>query len=391
MNILFVSPPPYLPNRLHRIRSYLLIQALAKKHTIHLFALTTEKNESEDFKNLQTYCKSVTIVRKNKWLAILQCFFYPFLPAEVAYCISQPAKNKIERIIRSKKISLIYAKRLRSVAFLPQTRIPIIIDTTDAMSMFYLRMHEHTGIGIKKIFYLLEFLRYRSYEKKMMDKMTHWITCSETDKKYLEKIKKHHNLRIDVIPNAVDTEYFRPKNKKILYTLLFRGLLDKPVNVDAVIFFVKKIFPLIKTQFPMSSLCIAGAKPIQKIRKLDDGKNIFLKPDIINMQEAIAQSRITVCPVRIGSGTRHKILQSWAMQKPIVSTTIGAEGLRYIDKKNILIADTPAKFAHAVCLLLKNKSLYDRIRLKGYETVQNNYSLSVIEKQLTKILLSYGK
>lgn len=389
MKILFVTPPPYLPNRLHRIRSFDLIKILSKNNEVYLFSVVSNKKEPSEFKEIKKLCRSVTIVKLPFYKSIINCLRFLYLPYEVAFCYSKEVENKIKETIKKEKIDLIYLKRLRSAIFLPQVSIPVIIDTTDAMSMFYYRMFQKHTFP-KNLFYFFEGVKYKWYEKKMMKKIKDWIVCSEVDKKCLKTVSS--STKIEVVSNPVDVNLFKyqlitnHQSQIANYSLLFRGIMNKPVNIDAVLFFAHKIFPLIKKEIKAVKLFIVGPNPSLAVRKLGNSSDIFVTGFVKDVRKTISDSTVVICPIRIGSGTRHKILQAWVMRKPVVSTTIGAEGLMYKDNENILIADDPETFAQKILLLFKNKKLYTKLAQNGRRTVEKNYSLESVEKKLESII-----
>lgn len=391
MKILFITPPPYLPNRLHRMRSFDLIKILSKKHEVHLFSVTSDYKEPSEFKEIKNLCKSVTIIKLPFLNSAINCFRFLHLPYEVAYCYSKEVEKKIEEIIEKEKIDLIYLKRLRSAIFLPKISIPVILDTTDAMSMFYKRMFQSHSFP-KNILYFFESIKYKKFEKQTMKNIKNWIVCSEVDKKYLEKLD--NKINIYVASNPVNIKYFKNDSGQARMTgktLLFRGLMDKPVNIDATLYFISQVFPLIKEKLPVFKLYIIGPNPHRSIKKFHDGVNIFVTGFVKDIREHIHNSSLIICPVRIGSGTRFKILQAWAMGKPVVSTTIGVEGLIYKDNENILIADDPKTFAQKILLLFKNKKLYTKLVQNGRITVEKNYSLESIGEKLEVVIKNVKK
>lgn len=439
MRILFVTPPPYLPNRLHRNRSFDLIRIMAEKHEVHLLCLTTKKEILEEFNEIKKMCKSVKIIYKNPLKSMLNCLRFPFLPAEVAYCYSEKATKEIQNAVNKYDIDLLYLKRLRNAIHLmgygdfigiasssarwrtPRNdSIPVILDTTDAMSMFYFRMHKINSFP-KNLFYLWQGVLYKRFERKIMKRIKNWIVCSTVDQKYLQKLGM--DVNIHVVSNPVDVNYFSPprssfstsKESRSLprhlrgvasfspsrwpkdsskverrdeqgNSLLFRGLMDKPVNIDAALFFIRSIFPIVKKKVKDIKLYIVGPKPPSVIKKYDNGKDIFVTGFVQDIRKYIKETNLAICPVRIASGTRFKILQSWSMGRPVVSTTIGAEGLLYEKDKNIAIADNPKEFAKQIINLLKNKKLYVTLAKKGRETIVREYSFKVIGQKLEEVI-----
>ena len=247
-----------------------------------------------------------------------------------------------------------------------------------------------------------------------MERIKNWIVCSEIDQKYLQRLRS--DVNIHVVQNTVDTDYFSRlkylslrgprasrggrsnlKNREIAsllevarndipHSLLFRGLMDKPVNIDACLFFVKEILPKVKQDIKDVKLFIVGPNPHRLIRKLHNEKDIFVTGFVKDVREFIEKTNISICPVRIGAGTRHKILQAWALSRPVVSTTTGAEGLLYKKDKNIAIADSREEFAKEIISLLKNRRKYDKLALNGRRTAVKYYSFKAVGQKLETII-----
>jgi len=382
MNILFVTPPPYLPNKLHRIRSYNLIHMLSKKNNIYVLSTTTQKIQQDDIKSLRKNCKEVIHIPMSKVQGLINCLLHPHLPYEVAFCINNNTKSTIAKIIKRKKIDLIYFKRLRSAVYADKKiNTPCLIDTTDAMSLFYKKLSEKSS-GLRKLFYFLESKKYFRYEKHVANKIRDWVVCSEYDKEYLQTFLQ---VSLTTIPNSVEIPKRFPRKTNMTLALLFQGLMDKPVNRDAITYFVKDIFPSLTKKHPNVRLFIVGPRPPKSIKNLMN-KHIKVLGYVNDINVIYKQTTIVICPIRIGTGTRNKILQAWARRKPVVSTSIGAEGLQYTNKKDIVIADTPKEFAKAIIDIVTHESLQKRLQQNGFKTAEKYYSQHVIQKKLDRLL-----
>lgn len=382
MNILFITPS--IPSRLHRIRSYDLIKAIAKRHNVHLLSLNSkgEVLPQELNKLVATY----SIIHKPRWKSYIDCLVYlfSFLPLEVSYCRSIKMNKMVKEIIKKEKIDLIYVKRLRSYQFVQELRekIPIIIDTTDAMSLFYKRAYKNSTL-FKKPLFLEEYFKYLLYERFLFKKNLNWVTCSKIDKDYLSN--KFNNLNIEVIPNIVDINFFCSTYSKDSFierhTLLFSGLMDKYVNIEGADFFVKKIFPIVLSKYPDSKLYIVGPNPVAHIKKYES-KNIVVTGFVNDIRDYIKKVEVVVCPIITGTGVRNKILQAWAMEKPVISTTIGWQGLSGINGKELLLADKPEFFASCIINIFENRDLAKNLAINGKKLVESMYSELVISNSI---------
>lgn len=386
MKILFITPPPSLPSRLQRVRTLGLLNLLAKKHQMYLLSVTNFKTTPPEWPAVQKKCYKTKIIYLPLWKSIMNCFLHPLLPFEVAYCQEKKVRQEITNIIKHDQIDYLYLKRLRSVVYLPDTiDIPVIMDSTDAMSLFYRQAKKFAPPSTKALYYH-EWLNYMSLEKKILKKIPFWIVSSINDKHYLERFASPQT-KIFVLPNSIDLKYFQPvKCQQIENSVLFSGLMDKLINIDAALFFMKKILPLIKKEIPSIKFYVVGPKPTAHMKSFHNNTDIFImgyQPDIRTM---LNRCQVIVSPLRFGSGIHNKIMQAWAMEKPVVSTTIGASGLSYVSNREILIADQPDLFAQKVIGLLKNKTQQRFIGRQARKRLEEKYSYQQIGNKFNHIL-----
>lgn len=205
--------------------------------------------------------------------------------------------------------------------------------------------------------------------------------CSSTDQKKLAALNSHP-ANLVVIPNGVDTaeKKFDPESgKNTLCNLLFCGTLDYGPNTEGLLWFHSKIFPLVKAQLPQVKLTVIGK--MHKERPYDNLK-IDESVNFIGYVEDVApyyrQSSLLIVPLLKGSGTRLKILEAMSMGNPIVSTSIGAEGIEANPGKHFMLADTEEAFARAIVQLLQDSSLFETMRKEARKLVEKKYDWNSI-------------
>ena len=192
-------------------------------------------------------------------------------------------------------------------------------------------------------------------------------------------------LDLVVVPNGVNTTHYNllpemPGSKEILLI----GTMCYAPNVDGAIFFCKEIFPLIKQQVPDAKLLIVGSLPVDAVWALASD-DVIVTGYVESVIPYYQQSLVSVIPLRAGGGTRLKILESMALGRPVVSTTLGCEGLAVAHGENILIADTPADFAAQTIRLMNDEELKRRLILNGRRLVEATYDWEVIAQQLLQV------
>jgi glycosyltransferase involved in cell wall biosynthesis len=179
-----------------------------------------------------------------------------------------------------------------------------------------------------------------------------------------------------VIPNAADVEHLQPRQTDPVSdgrTVLFFGLLATVPNVDGVVHFLREIWPRIAAARPDARFVIVGANPAPAIRA-HAGPGVTIVGPVDDLRPHLAAAAVIVVPLRLGSGTRLKILEAWAMARPVVSTALGAEGLDAVPGRHLLIADDPADFASAVLRVLREPGLADELGRAGRSLVSERYS-----------------
>ncbi|PRY15760.1 glycosyltransferase involved in cell wall biosynthesis [Pontibacter ummariensis] len=247
------------------------------------------------------------------------------------------------------------------------------------------RLNATAKTQLEKRWYQMQALAMKRIELEGFEKCDLVITCSETDKK--EVLQHLPNVNVEVLPNGVDVEYFTPASC-LTHTpsLLFTGTMSYKANKDAVAYFIDSIFPLILKQFPECTFKIAGAGAKQALKDFVGMKGVEIISDPEDMRPLYNEAWIVVVPLRSGSGTRLKILEAMAMEKPVVSTEVGAEGLLLTNGLELLIAPNDMTFANDVVTLIQDYELAIRISKLGKERASEDYSWERIRGKLKKTI-----
>lgn len=204
------------------------------------------------------------------------------------------------------------------------------------------------------------------------------VMMSELDAVRLDEIAPKSKLY--VAPNGVDAEYFRPMADVPLIPgrVVFLGPTYQFANRDAVEFLVDDIFPRVRTHCPTASLRLIGRNADADRQRWEGEPGVTCAGQVEDVRPFLAEASCVVVPIRVGGGTRLKILDAWAMGKAVVSTAAGCEGLRAVDGENIIIRDTPHAFAEAVCTVMGDRQLRERLGSNARETVGAMYAWSRI-------------
>jgi glycosyltransferase involved in cell wall biosynthesis len=238
------------------------------------------------------------------------------------------------------------------------------------------------GNFLRKAFERLEQKRVLRYEP-VMKQYNLSLACSEEDVTYLRQLHRIDNL--ELLPNGVDLDTFHAGNHDYTHnrTLLFTGNMDYAPNVDAVIYFVESIFPVIRKVYPEVKFIIAGQRPIPKVLALA-GEGIEVTGFIKNLAEAYNAASVVVAPLRFGAGTQNKVLEAMAMGVPVVCSEIGFKGLGITSGEGAFMEPDPHDFANRVITLLGDDGLRERTGTAGIQVMRSRFSWDSIALKLER-------
>jgi sugar transferase (PEP-CTERM/EpsH1 system associated) len=195
------------------------------------------------------------------------------------------------------------------------------------------------------------------------------------------------DLDIEVVDNGVDLEFFADDGAGgNIDELVFTGSMDWRPNQDAILYFVDEIFPRLRELYPDIKATIVGRNPPTFIKELERVDGVTITGTVDDVRSYMRKAAIYIVPLRIGGGSRLKILEAFAMRKAVVSTTIGAEGLNTAEQKELLIADEPEEFVKVITRLREDKSLRQALGLAGRKLVEQQYGWDILAERLNTFL-----
>lgn len=247
------------------------------------------------------------------------------------------------------------------------------------------RTYETEKSPLRKLLAKSEYKKYYRQEIENCEKFDACLTTSQRDTDIL-KARMQSDTSFHVIPNGVDSEFFQaldiPQNPNLI---LFTGTISYYPNVEGILWFAKNVWPLIKQRKPEAQFCIAGKSPPAEIQALTSDPSIEVTGAVDDMRDYYAKAAVVVVPLRVGGGTRLKILEAMAMEKAVVSTGVGAEGIEYTVNKNILIEDDPQGFANATIDVLENSEKKALLETQGRKLVEKLYDWKAVTSKLCEI------
>ena len=352
--------------RINGIAKYLK----AKGHKLILVSYINQQNTVNDTDKL-IYDEIVT-VKFNRITSIIYSFIF-FLFGKTIQCgyyYSIKYKKVLCKAIKKYKPDLYISHLVRMEPFIKKCGIEqkSIIEMTDALSKTYNLSSKTKSFSIKKFVYKLERKPITKIEQKIIKRYPKVVLVSESDITYLgnNKSLKYHTNGIDIYKN--DSQY--NKNK-----ICFVGNMRTIQNQDAVLFFINNIFPLIKKTSSEAEFHIVGAEPPDNIKKIANGKDIFVTGFVDSVEKYIENACMLVAPVNIAAGIQNKVLIGMACKIPVILTSLIAQPIKGLkDGDNCFIEDDVEKFAEKCVILMNDTKLRETISIRGQQFVEQNYS-----------------
>lgn len=208
------------------------------------------------------------------------------------------------------------------------------------------------------------------------------IAVTENDKNIL--LKEDRNFNIEIIPNIHHVPDLKEKTNEFPVSLVFVGGFEHKPNVDAMLYFCGHIFPLIREKLPDVKLKIVGSSPNRAVKDLAC-EFIDVTGYVPDTKPFLESSYISIAPLRFGAGMKGKIGEALSLGLPVVSTSVGIEGFGLSPGENVLVGDTAEDFAGMVIKLIRDKCLYDRLRISGWSFIKKNYSEKVVANRIDRI------
>lgn len=393
MRILVVYPyVPYPPDRGTFQRTYHLLRALARNHEIDLFALC-ENGEREDQKaHFETFCRRVEFVRfaHPAWPRLFPDRLLHPLPTTIRHWRLPHLAEALERFVQGQTYALAHVCDIVIAQYFFQGTLKTMrlsIDRSRVDLQFQLAQRAALSHGFRQTLLDWENLaKLRRYEVKVARRAALEVVCGPDDDNFIRR-DICRDVPVLVITNGVDLEYFRPDSTPVprdpLPTVLFCGAMDYSPNVDALRWFFEEIHDKLREWVPDVRVLIVGKAPLAEVKAYAERPGVTVTGGVPDVRPYYRRAWLQIVPLRIGGGTRLKIPESMAMGTPVVSTTIGAQGLELRHREDILLADTADAFVQETATGLRDDNLRHRLEEIGRKTVQDRLSWTTLGQKLS--------
>ncbi len=359
MKILIASPRLPQPwGKADSITVYRLVKYLSREHEIHLVCFYEDPAEMSFLPELEKYCRGVHTRMLKNWKFLVKlprCCFSP-TPLQVCYYMDGRMRRTIDAVVDEIQPDLAYAHLIRMAPYLQAKKGPKrILAMQISQTLNYRRMIENISNPFHRLLYGLEYRKVRKYEPAVTRHFDSCLLISRFDREALDGHEAIDNIFYS--PHGIDVAYYTPSAEaEKENSLLFSGVLETPTNVDAVSYFHREIYPLIKREIPGIKLRLVGKNPARAIQRIAVAdKSVSVTGFVEDLRPYYERARVGIDPLRIGAGLQNKLLIGMSMGLPMVCTSIANEGIGAQPGRHLLVADQPGEFAAAVVKLFRDR------------------------------------
>jgi sugar transferase (PEP-CTERM/EpsH1 system associated) len=376
MQILIVSPMlPYPPTWGFVTRVYQFVRLLSQRHSVSLLTFA-DGDQSQHAAALRAICTEVHAVPRlmtkgKKRVSQLSSLF-----SSVSYQWrshqSERMQQALNELTQRQQFDVIQIESSQLGCFEFDLRAAALV--VDEHNIEYELLHRtfHTESSpLRRAYNWVEFKKFQREEISTWQRSSGTVTTSERETEIIRTIVPGKPVKC--VPNAVDVEYFSPSSESVdADAVVFTGLMKYRPNVDAALYFVRDVLPRLLAVRPSLVFYIVGGDPPDEVKQLA-GPNVVVTGTVADVRPYVYKAAVFVVPLRMGGGTRLKVLEGLSMRKAMVSTSLGCEGIDVKGERHLLIADTAESFASAVLRLLDNPAIADTLATAGRDLVDRHY------------------
>jgi len=375
-----------------RIRTYEMLRRLRDHHRVTYVALDDRTSTAEQREKALEYCdelvlvpwRSAPLTGWRRYLAILGNVF-----SSLPFAISPFRSSAMRDAIVARcapgpdAVDVVVCDFLIPALNVPDgLPCPVVLFQHNVEAMIWERRTRVAPNAIMRAYMGEQWRRMKRVEREQCLRFDHVVAVSPEDATMFRE--QYGVERVSSVPTGVDTDFFRPSGTvtPTPRSIVFTGSMDWMPNEDGMVWFVDEILPRIQAAVPDVTLTIVGRRPTARVRALAEGRpSITVTGTVPDVRPFLESASVVVVPLRVGGGTRIKIYEAMGMERAVVSTTIGAEGLDVTDGKHIVLADDPAVFADKVIDLLRAPARASEIGHAAATHVRTHFGWASVAEQ----------
>ncbi|WP_395745872.1 glycosyltransferase [Prosthecobacter sp.] len=393
MHILVVYP--YIPYPIDRgtyQRVFHLLRELARDHTIDLIALSEKGERVEHRSVFETFCRKVVFVPfvHPPWPRLVPNRLLHALPTTIRHWWLPQLADTIGAMLDQNEYDMVHVCDIVMAQYFLKSHleIPLSVDRSRVDLQFQEEQYARMPKELKSsLLYREQVWKLRRFEHQVARRSAVQVVCGPDDERFIRS-EVSRKVPVAVITNGVDLDYFSPDaapaRRDSAPTVLYCGAMDYMPNVDALRWYFEEIHARLKRRVPDLKVLIVGTSPVDEVKAYGALPDVTVTGGVPDVRPWYRRAWAQIVPLRIGGGTRLKIPESMAMGTPVISTTIGAQGLNLTHGTDILLADTPEMFAHYTERMLHDETLRQRIEERGMQTCRGRFGWPGLGRQLSR-------
>lgn len=371
-----------------------MLREIRKQHNVTYLTLDDGTADPDALEKADEYSTEVIAIPHRvapkfgaRFYAELASNLFSRLPYFMVKYRSAAMARRIKEEAGSGRYDILVCDFLQPSINMPETPgCPTLLFQHNVEAMIWKRHAEASENLLKRAYFTRQWHRTIQYEKEACRRFDTVAAVSRED---AELLRSEYGLdNVYDIPTGVDTEYFAERNgsRPSEANIVFTGSMDWLPNHDAMLWFIRDVLPIVRRSVPEASLTVVGRDPFPEIRAAAErDPRINVTGRVADVRPYMSDAAVYAVPIRIGGGTRLKIYEAMSMGLPVVSTTVGAEGLPLDDNKEILLRDSPADFAKAIVRLLLDREKAETLGKNGSDRVRSEFGWARVANRFSEI------
>ncbi|HEY3412714.1 MAG TPA: glycosyltransferase [Armatimonadota bacterium] len=394
MRILVLAPElPYPPVGGGKLRAYHLLRGLAERHTLDILCFLHDPSERKLLKDVRQWAGITPVLwtMPPVYAALYEgadpedverASDLPLLPA---YFESEEMQARMDEALSTARYDAVYVITSMMGQFLPAgLNVAAAVDLWNLETLVQQRAWERSGEEADRI----QWEKMLAYERSVFERCAAVFPVSSKEREEVIRLFAHPN--VVNIDNGVDTGAYDPVPIPQLPRILFTGTMNYQPNEEGILYFLNDVWPLVRAGNPDATLAIVGQAPSEAVTAHHGGP-VTVTGLVPKVQPYFDAARVCIVPLLSGGGTRLKILEAMAAGRPVVSTSLGAEGLETRDREHLLIADTSSDFAESILQILRDDALAASLARSARALVEERYDWGILVRRLERELSTISR
>jgi sugar transferase (PEP-CTERM/EpsH1 system associated) len=377
---------PYPPNRGDRLRAFHFIEHLSRHHELTLVSFIADDEERDHIRPLQHYCQDVHVLKRSvvRSAVTTGLNLWRNEPLQSLYYRDRAMQRLVDQLVSESSFDAAYIHLFRMAPYLANhTSLYRIVDLTDVISQEVIKSLPYRP-WFWRLVYGVERPRIAAFERYVAQHFEETWLIAESDRRALQEAVPKSNIQ--VVPNGVDVEFFRPlEEPPVANSLIFVGHMGVFHNVDAALFLAQEILPRLQRTFPDCRLTIVGAEPARQIQQLAQNPAVTVTGFVPDLNAYLNKAAVFVAPLRFAAGVQNKVLEAMAAALPVVTTSLVNAGIGAEAGRDLFIADDPETAAAQITILFQQEQVRQQMGAAARAFVRQNFSWRFAVRRMAEI------